>query len=98
MHVHICTHMNPLPREESPHRCVEPDQEISSFQMSLALLHAQLEGLPSLGHSLLLLLDSGKGLSSWTQLLHSASSLHQFLHLAGKGRRGQLFLHRDRRT
>lgn len=83
---HLYTHV-PLPREESPHRCVESDQEICLFQQSLALLHAQLEGLPGLGHSLLLLLDSGEGLR--TQPLQPACGLEQLLQLASKGRRGE---------
>lgn len=96
MHVHICTHMYPSQGKKAPHRCVESDQEICLPQQSLALLHTQLEGLPGLGHSLLLLLDSGEG--QRTQLLQPACSLQQFLQLAGKGRRGEQFLHRGRRT
>lgn len=83
----MCTseHMSPLPRGESPHRRVESEQEVCSLQLGPALLHLQLEGLPGLCHSLLRLPDSGEGLRTWTQLLHPAPSLQQFLQLAGKG-------------
>lgn len=81
---HLCT-PEPLPRGESPHRCVEADQEVCAFQLGPALLHTQLEGLPGECHSLLLLLDSGEGLRTWAQLLYPASSLQQFLQLTGEG-------------